>query len=173
MNEHFLPPHPLPLSYSMRWGGPFCMSLWLPSILCKFRAFTWGAYAYWKGGTTQGRHRWSHPPCQDADNGKWKWKLKPCIQLHLARTKGACRRQGTRDKASEGVEEHVSGHKRPSSAGLSITEVIETCWHCARHPSFFFLCFKLPVTLPDELCRVIIEFLYLFLMPGLRAQFLS
>lgn len=122
------------------------MSLWLPSILRKFQALTWGAYAYWKGGTMQGRHRWSHPPCQDVDNGKWKSKLKPCIQLHLARTKGACRRQGTGDKASKGVEEHVSGHKRPSSAGLSITEVIETCWHCARHPFFFFFfCFKLPV----------------------------
>lgn len=166
------PPQSLSL-YEVR--GPSCMSLWLPSILCKFRALTWGAYAYWKGGTTQGRHRWSHPPCQSVDNGKWKSKLKPCIQLHLAHTKAACRRQGTWDKASKGVEEHVSGHKRPSSAGLSITEMIETCWHCARRPSFFFFfsCFNLPVALPDELCQVIIEFLYLFLMPGLQAQFLT
>lgn len=28
---------------------------------------------------------------------------------------------------SEGVEKHVPGHKSPSSAGLSITDVIETC----------------------------------------------
>lgn len=80
----------------------------------------------------QGRHRWSHPPHQWADNGKWKSKLKGCIQPHLAHTKGACRRQGMWDEwrgkgGRDGVEEHVPGRQSPSSAGLSVTEVIETC----------------------------------------------
>jgi len=128
----------LSVSHSVKWGARLVYHYSFHPFFCKFGALTCGAYAYWKGGTTQGRHRWSHPPRQWADNGKWKSKLKGCIQPHLAYTKGACRRQGVRGEGrgvSVGVEEHVPGHWSPSSAGHSITEVIETCWHGARHPS--------------------------------------
>lgn len=72
----------------------------------------------------QGRHRWSQPPHQWADNGEWKSRLKGCIQLHLANTKGACRRRA--EGRAVVVGEHVTGDKAASSAGHSVTGAIET-----------------------------------------------
>jgi hypothetical protein len=61
--------------------------------------------------------------------GQWGMGIKVkgvCIQLHLANTKGACRRRAEAGK-------HVTGDKTVSSAGHSVTGAIETHRHEARH----------------------------------------
>lgn len=101
-------------SVTMKWGARPVYHYSFHPFFCRFRPLTCGAYAYWKGGTTRGRHRWSHPPRQWADNRKWKSKLKGCIQPHLAHTKGACRRQGVH--AEGRGEEGVTGWRNMSLA---------------------------------------------------------